>query len=280
MIVSNLTGGIGNQLFQYAAGFTLTQEQSFQLKLHFTNALFCTKRNYELEIFATKPILATKQELKRLRFAPDKLSRILERSQKELGLNHNRFIIYEDQLEKPQDFFSIPDNRYLIGYWQDHNFYHKHQAKLRQELTFSSEFKKSLAANLKRIKAQTPSVGLHFRRGDFVKYQNELAIPYYHQALQVLTQKLGTYQPVIFSDDIAWVKENFVLKNACYVDFTTSGGQDLYLLSCCDHQVIANSTFSWWGAWFNSNPQKIVIAPLSWDKISSGALCTQSMLTL
>ena len=281
MIISNLTGGIGNQLFQYAAGFGLAQCCNFIQKLHFTNALFCTQRNFELTNFKIDESNATKKDLANLGVPLNKYSRIIERAKKEFGLFTNKNFIYEDQLKNKNDLWHIGDNKYLIGYWQNNRYWQKYEGKLRTKIAFKEKFVKKQEENKKKICINSlPKVGVHFRRGDYVKYGDSLNLSYYKNAFQLMNAKMGKVQYICFSDDINWVKNNFENDHIIYVDFTTSGCEDLYLMSLCDYHIIANSTFSWWGSWLSQNNNKFIIAPNEWSRINDKSLVCNGMIVI
>ena len=119
---------------------------------------------------------------------------------------------------------------------------------------------------LENIKT-TNSVSLHVRRGDYLNLKNigVLDVDYYKQAVAYIRKNVEKPTFYIFSDDLDWCKKSLGFLDDCiYVDRTETEIDDLKLMSCCQHNIIANSSFSWWGAWLNKNPKKTVIAPKSW----------------
>jgi hypothetical protein len=119
---------------------------------------------------------------------------------------------------------------------------------------------------------ESESVSIHVRRGDYVnnpkvnEYHGSLQSDYYLKAIEVINNKVSDSKFYIFSDDIEWVRDNmFGDLNAVFVK-TTSDEEDMYLMSKCKHNIIANSSFSWWGAYLNSNESKLVVAPVQWFK--------------
>jgi hypothetical protein len=122
------------------------------------------------------------------------------------------------------------------------------------------------------INKEKNSVSLHVRRGDYVsnpdanKYHGTKGLDYYIAALARVNKSQKDSTVFVFSDDIAWCKKNLKLKakKVVWVDGKNSPIEDIYLMSLCKSNIIANSTFSWWGAWLNSNPKKIVVAPKVW----------------
>jgi hypothetical protein len=159
---------------------------------------------------------------------------------------------------------------FLDGYWQTEKYFNMSPVKekiyeefsLRKELTGKN---KKAADSIQ----QNPSVGVHIRRGDYVREGYALSRDYYRKSMDMITNKYTNVTFYLFSDDIDWVKENITFsENIKYItnNDVTEGYKDLKLMSLCDHNIIANSTFSWWGAWLNQNDQKLVIAPSIWFK--------------
>lgn len=116
-------------------------------------------------------------------------------------------------------------------------------------------------------------MSIHVRRGDYInnpetfKLHGVCGLDYYHAAIEYITKRTNTPVFYIFSDDISWAEENIKSKNQMIFVKETPHGKDyfeMYLMSVCKHNIIANSSFSWWGAWLNKSPEKIVIAPKKW----------------
>ena len=131
---------------------------------------------------------------------------------------------------------------------------------------------------LEKIKS-TEAVAVHFRRGDYTKKRvadkyGSCSVEYYKNAVEYIAEKYPNPEIFFFSDDIEWVKENLKFPYNCSYVANNTGDksfEDLRLMSCCKHNVIANSSFSWWGAWLNNNKDKIVVAPKKWLQDSSFA---------
>ena len=164
-------------------------------------------------------------------------------------------------------------NLYLDGYWQCENYFLDIREELLVELSIKSSLSKKTIAIDNLISKSTNAVGLHIRRGDYVTNQETLKIhgicslEYYYKAISLLEDKLGDCHYFIFSDDTEWAKANLKIKGDMTIVDHNDGlksYEDLYLMSKCDHNIIANSSFSWWGAWLNVNKSKIVIAPRKW----------------
>ncbi len=161
------------------------------------------------------------------------------------------------------------DTVYLTGYWQVHNIADAISADLRKEFSFREAPKGRNAELLRQIQSAENPVSLHIRRGDYtLAVEGNVALPmdYYAKAIAKIRQSVGEPTFFVFSDDMAFAKENFRDLPAVFVDHNDSfsAHEDLRLMSSCRHNIIANSSFSWWGAWLNSHPDKIVIAPRNW----------------
>lgn len=172
----------------------------------------------------------------------------------------------------PSIFENLEENQYLIGHFQSYKFFEDYRDSILEEMQFStdilSEKTKKIANDMQRCN----SISIHVRRGDYLNgyYYNTLGkicdIDYYKRAIAVINDKVNDPHFYIFSDDPGYVEENLKIENATYVDFNrgSDSWQDMYLMSQCKHNIIANSTFSWWGAYLNRNSSKIVIAPTRW----------------
>jgi hypothetical protein len=167
------------------------------------------------------------------------------------------------------EFVSLSNNSYLIGYWQSAKFFNGLEEVIKNDFKFKNLPDQSNTALLNKIK-NCESVAVHIRRGDFknLTVLGTTDPQYYFKAIDYLTEKLNKPALFFFSDEMEWVKEKFdTLNSGCsiyFADINNSTGNeadDLRLMSNCKHNIIGNSTFGWWGAWLNNNPDKIVIAP-------------------
>ena len=263
MITIKLKGGLGNQMFQYAIGRRLSLKHGVPLELDLSyyagsdKSRWCSGSRYELDCFN---IMERKYDTRML------LAK--------LGCFLNKPKIFQ---EKNRSFDSsvldAPRNSYLVGYWQCEKYFKDVEAVIRQDFTFKDLPNKKNAAVLEEI-SNSNSVSIHLRRGDYVceKSNNRLfGVPslenYYYPAIKLISKKTSGLHFFVFSDDPVWGKENLELGHpATFVDHNPpdKGFEDMRLMSTCKHHILANSSFSWWGAWLNPNPQKIVIAPSEW----------------
>jgi hypothetical protein len=166
----------------------------------------------------------------------------------------------------------LPDDTYLDGWWQDERYFLEIRSILLDELELRSPVTGRDAGLLRRIRDGV-SVSVHVRRGDYVSnpasraFHGLLDVAYYEAALGRLAELSGTsgLGVFVFSDDIEWCRENLRLGSAAtFVDSGNSGAEDMRLMKNCRHHVVANSSFSWWGAWLSDHPEKIVVAPRKW----------------
>ena len=181
--------------------------------------------------------------------------------------------LYEKQLFNfDSDVLKATANAYLTGYWQSYKFFESIRSALLNDFEFSETPAKIQYEFIDKIHQQN-SVSVHIRRGDYVsnpeytKIHGVCSTDYYHRAIEYICSKVENPAFYFFSDDMDWVKKNITVNNDCVYVTGTPAGKDfyeMYLMSICKHNIIANSSFSWWGAWLNKNTEKIVIAPKLW----------------
>lgn len=268
MIIVNLKGGMGNQLFQYALGRHLSLLNETELKLDIdglarANITGDIYRPFEIDAFNIKNTIATASEVRRLKYPFGLLSKALRWLKFKLSKDKNT--VFNPKV------FSWGDDIFLDGYWQSPKFFESIRDVLISELTLKSEMS-TAATDFARQIQETEAVSIHIRRGDYIKnprVQTEFGVcttNYYLSAVDYLNQHTSSPTYFVFSDDIDWVKENLPLpKTTIFVkgkEVTTV--EELVLMSMCKHNIIANSTFSWWGAWLNTNLNKIVVTPTPW----------------
>ena len=267
MIITHINGGLGNQMFQYAAGRALALRHGTELLLD--TRIFDGKTQFGLGLnhFAKNARQALPAELpperrqNRLRYLIWRGLRLKPQLFRENGLGYNR------------GFDSLADGTYLKGYWQSERYFQSVESAIRAEFRIVTEPSSANAALLAEISA-SPAISLHIRRGDYVKdprtnaTHGTCSLGYYARAVDLIAGKMNE-RPVIytFSDDPVWVRENLKLPYVMRVmDHNDSDHnyEDLRLMSACRHHIIANSSFSWWGAWLNPSHEKIVVAPDRW----------------
>lgn len=271
MIIINLTGGLGNQMFQYAFGRYLSINHKTVLRYHFTNALLNIQRRFELNIFNIQATPATSGDLAHLGVVQNKrLNRMLYLLDDRYGIQLNPHIItqrYPYQFDS--SFRYTSNNRYVQGYWADERYFEGVEEALYKDFTLCKKLDTKNEAIIEKMH-KTNSVSIHVRRGDYITNKANtlkfIGLDYYLKAIKNIQEKVKNPFYFIFSDDIAWCKRQFAqLDNVLFISHNTgvNSYKDMYLMSNCKHNIIANSTFSWWGGWLNKNINKFVIKPLS-----------------
>jgi len=276
MIIVNLIGGLGNQMFQYACGRAVAEHTGQKLKLDITGFKDYKLRKYSLDCFNISAEFATEKEIKlykegRLWFINYFSKKILKRE-----LIKNKRFIKEKHFHFDPTILNLKGNCYLFGYWQSEKYFIDIKDIILKEFTLKRPLSQS-AKEYENIILSSQSVSIHVRRGDYVNnpitnsYHGVCDISYYEKAVDIIYKKVENPKFFIFSDDLSWVKENFkFLKNSLFVELKNAPDyEEMFLMSRCKHNIIANSSFSWWGAWLNQNPNKIVIAPKEWFKDNS-----------
>lgn len=262
MITTTIKGGLGNQMFQYAAGYALSRRLgvALQLDLSFYNKQ--DKRKFELTDlcidFETHSPASKDQMSKKPRFWYRRGA--LDHSYVEPSICYD--ITFEDLVSPCR----------IDGYFQSELYFESYRKDIIRQYCPKEEITERNKAYLARIKSSVCSVSVHLRRGDYLdqkigSYHGVLTDEYYENAINILSSMVGVdHELFIFTDDPLfarerWGKDNFVTivegNDDCPVN-------DIHLMSACDHNIIANSSFSWWGAWLNQGKDKITIAPRQW----------------
>lgn len=237
MIVTKLQGGLGNQLFQWAISENLSIKYNtdvyYDLSYFKTNMSNSHVSKWDLEI-------------------------------EKLNINVNEFS-GRAELKMISDDFRykvIEDNSYLNGYWQSEKYFVDNESHIRNKLRIKDDLKSYIINKYPFIESN--SVSLHVRRGDYVNLQNYhplQTVDYYKNAYDIIND--SNINVVILSNDISWCKDNLNFNNMHFIEDETNI-TDLYIMSMCNNNIIANSSFSWWGSWLNENYNKVVIAPSRW----------------
>jgi hypothetical protein len=273
MIISNIIGGLGNQMFQYAAGRALSLKLRTPLKLDIREfSGYQLHQGFELNrLFNCNAEIATNDDLDNvLSWQKAKLvQRILRRPQLK-NLRYKSFAI-EPHFNYWSGFKLLGDNNYLYGYWQSEQYFIEFEEQIRKDFTFKLPLSAKNSAIIEQI-SQVNAVSLHVRRGDYVTnaknaFIGVCSLEYYRKAVEYVKNQVDKPVFFVFSDDIEWVKSNLPIDFPCiYIDYNhgIESFNDMRLMSHCKHHIIANSSFSWWGAWLNANSEKIVIAPQQW----------------
>ena len=273
MIIMQLVGGLGNQLFQYAAARRLAQHNGVEFALDFQDHQGLTPRTYRLGYFNIRERLATPEETLRAQDlrAQGQLARLWRQRRKLLPYYRRRVVLERYPYRFDPRLLHISAEAYLIGYWQNEKYFAPIADTIRAEFTLKEPLSAASAAVARQIEA-SEAVGVHVRRGDYAhnpvtNRHHGLCSPDYYQtcARQILDQHPRAVF-YMFSDDPRWA-ENLDLGGPRVVvehNGPERDYEDWHLLSRCRHFIIANSTFSWWAAWLAAWPAKRVFAPSQW----------------
>ncbi len=262
MIIMRLTGGLGNQLFQYAFGLRMAEKLNTKLSLNCFDygpkkyIALDRMRSYELNHFSITGKVASMPKL------------FLHR----IGVLQKMNPVYEKSMLFDPEVLKSPDNSYFNGYWQSYKYFESIKPLVLKEFTFKEKPSAKNAELLKEITG-TSAICIHIRRGDYVtdpltvEVLGTRSLDYYYEAITHMVKRVKNPHFYVFSDDPEWVKQNLKLDYpATYIGHNQGkyAYEDLRLMSHCQHFIIANSTFSWWGAWLSAHENKIVIAPKQW----------------
>ena len=281
MICIKLQGGLGNQLFQYAVALALADfhQTTVGLDLRFLKNQDAgqkhTLRHFALDLFSIPYEHLTFWDEVALALRPFPFQNTV---QKMLG-SLNKWTIYDEAtlLYNHDIRQETSKNSYLTGYFQSEYYFNTIESKLRKVLQFEFLIQNELSDKI----GQTSSVSVHIRRGDYATNANLglfhglCSLQYYLKASRFIGSQQSDLHFFVFSDDIIWAKQNLRLPFPTHFIGGTDS-EDLQLMSLCKYNIIANSSFSWWAAWLNNNPAKIVVAPERWfaDKKAEGESST------
>jgi hypothetical protein len=268
MIVARIEGGLGNQLFQYAFGTQLANQHQTELVLDLSAYANKPPHGYLLDSFSIGA-----RELK-----IDERKRIPERYRTGKGSILNAMVFGKDEFRLlrerrfgfSQKYMRAPDDSYLVGYWQSDRFFRDVESSIR------SQFKPSVSLSVETRQIQermlnSSSIAIHIRRGDYITAKpmavRNLGLGYYKKCIDMQLERRPNSEVYVFSNDLAWCRENLNLN--CPIHFvdhnsTASANEDLWLMTAAESIIIANSTFSWWGAFLGNRRDRIVYAPAHW----------------
>lgn len=273
-VIIEILGGIGNQMFQFALARILADKNDSELLVD-TNFYKETSRNlknfpryFSIGIFDLSYKIATEKKKK-----PFNNPLLKYRIQRKLGLKYPK-IIKEKSFNFDPELLTMKAPIFLKGYFQSYKYFTGVENKIRQFYEFPDEKLDGRNEETRSRILAKPSVSVHIRRGDYVEnrktqeFHGNCSVEYYKKAINYLLVSIKDFNLVFFSDDISWVQNQF--KDLPYEKIFVTGNlnenswKDMYLMSLCDHNIIANSSFSWWAAWLNKNPEKKVVAPKKW----------------
>jgi len=269
MIIINLKGGLGNQFFQYALGRKLALTHSQQLKLDIdgldrANKVGDIYRPFALSSFAITTPIAAPDEVRVLKYPYFILSKLARRF---------RFkILRQMHVGWEPEALNLNGDIYLDGFWQSYKYFEDIRENLLAD--FTVRYPSTNALSIQIQMQGTSAVFVHVRRGDYVSNpkvratQGVCSVAYYERAIAIISERVSHPVWYLFSDDPEWAAANLPFPTAPII---VSGkgltdAEEIMLMSSASHAIIANSTFSWWGAWLIRNPDKTIVAPIPWSE--------------
>ncbi|MDA1194385.1 MAG: alpha-1,2-fucosyltransferase [Planctomycetota bacterium] len=278
MIVVRILGGLGNQMFQYAFGRCLSARRGEPLRLDTSAYATYALHGYALDQLALDPVLATAEDVRALTAVtpgfPENviprrlLPRFLRRGRR-YAPTHIREV---EGFRFDPSMLATPLPAYFDGYWQSALYFEPVADAIRADFAVRAPLA-GRNAELAEAVVGDDAVSIHVRRGDYANDENTRAVhglcslDYYRVAVEYIQTHVPAPRWFVFSDDPAWAAEHLKLPGTVVgVDHNGAAhaAEDLRLMSRCRHHVIANSSFSWWGAWLDPRPDKIVVAPRRW----------------
>lgn len=270
-VVVELSVGLGNQLFQYALAKYLAISNNKELVIDLTRSIKdaitdnMLENIFDLKYFNFTPKFWSGPNISE----PEKLSFCQRKKYQRnyIKIKEELFVINNQTNKK------FHKNIHVIGYWQNEKYFKQIEDTIRNDLQIKPEvIKKFNPKNTANIN-KSNSISIHIRRSDYIDdtgnikiYKNIYNSNYYTEAVKYFDDKINTPIYYVFSDDIKWCIDNFKIQTTNKLIFIESASaiEDFYLMSLCKNNIIANSTFSWWAAWLNSNKNKTIISPETW----------------
>ena len=279
-------------MFQYAAGRVLSLERGVPLCLDISGfSSYGLHQGFELQrIFNCAAGIANEADMRAILGwqSSSHIRRLLLR--KEMVSFRRKELVVEPQFNYWPGIKHVPNDCYLVGYWQSEKYFSESASQIRADFTFRQSMEDQNEKLTQQI-ISVNAVSLHVRRGDYATNLQTTAthglctLDYYRHSIQYVAERVQQPNFFVFSDDIAWVRDNLNLPHQSqYVDCNQGkeSYNDMRLMSMCNHHIIANSSFSWWGAWLNPKRDKIVVAPKNWfaNQTDASDLLPQSWVKL
>ncbi len=274
MTIVKIQGGLGNQMFQYAfaknlekKGFDVFLDTSLYKKGLSRGGINYTHNGFELErLFSISYKEASVQQTKKLATLP---TSIFMRFRRKYITKKTHYI--DKVFKYTPKIYDTTDDIYLEGYWQTEKYFSDIENEIRSTFSFTKPISEKSQSTVEQIQSNT-AASIHVRRGDYLQggIHDVCTKTYYNNAIShaIASAKIQVF--FVFSNDIEWAKENLNFNTipAVYVDWNTGkdSWQDMYIMSQCSVNIIANSSFSWWAAWLNANKDKKIIAPSIWNR--------------
>lgn len=264
MIYMRIWEGLGNQMFQYAYIRSLQLRNTVDVRLCvLPDQTTRTLRQYELDKL-------------RIKVRRDKgfenIAQMIERNNWMKKVLHTASDVFpqfgyieEEDTHYNKHLLNIKGNYYISGWFQNEKYFKDYETIIKKELYPKRKIK--ISEELRYIMDNKNTVSIHFRRGDYKQLNNLVRVDYYKKAMELIDSYLDNVFYIVFSDDLNWVVNHMSFGDNVYFINREHGLEDyeeLFIMSKCKNNIVANSTFSWWGAWLNDNKSKIVIGPKKW----------------
>jgi hypothetical protein len=276
MKIVKVAGGLGNQMFQYAFARALEARSGEDVYLDTSTYEYMPAHNgFELgKVFAVQYHEAREVDVERLGTRPRSVTEKIRRKYFTKRSHYiDRYFRYDPKI------FELQGDRYFEGYWQSEKYFAPVTDGLRKEFVFISDpgsQNRQILEETKKARSSETSgrhnlVSVHVRRGDSLRLASTRVCTgaYYANAFALVRERLESPMFLVFSDDVPWCRHNLGLddEEVFYVEWNkgTDSWRDMWLMSRCSGHIIANSSFSWWGAWLDPKPDKLVIAPEQWS---------------
>ena len=273
MKIVKLWGGLGNQMFQYAFGLSLSEHGEtvkYDRKWLDDNKEYLGE-NYIDQVFDI--VLDTASEKETAQMISGKRD-LFHRVGRKLGIIEKTYY-YEDEAVRgtvQKEVLTDSRNKYLQGYWQAEGYFSAYREKVMKAFTARHAVNEGSRLFLSRIMNDSSSVSVHIRLGDYEKQVNSVTFggicteEYYEKAFSCIEKSVKNPQYYLFSNEPAKALKMMGNRPCCIIDCNNeqNGWNDMYLMSKCMHNIIANSSFSWWGAYLNKNQKKVVVMPYNW----------------
>jgi len=296
MIKVQITGGLGNQMFQYAVARNLALKNKTKVVVDTISLQHDIKlskqysfRDYKLDVYkikASKSYLSNYLNVIYIRNIVYLFQTILNKIGVYLLDNH--FVKEKGPFAFDSTILEKNSSLYLIGYFQTEKYFTDIRNIILDDFSLIKPLSSKAREWEEKIKNSPISISIHIRRGDYVDsdYHALQNLDYYDNAIEIIKKQTGNGVFLfVFSDDIAWVKQNIKTKDTIF--FVSSPQikdfEEMYLISICKHNIIANSSFSWWGAWLNKNSNKVIVAPKKWvvdPSVDTKDICPSSWVRI
>lgn len=282
-------GGLGNQMFQYALRCNFEKKGVVRDDTSYYEKVPGAMPFVLTEVFPNVKMIeaSDKEKEKYLRLNPSKS--VLKKIYYRIFRLHEKYYNEKSELNF-DDSVLLEKEGYFSGYWQSYKYVELVKEELLDRFRFNNINQKWISDLVEKMK-EVNSVSVHIRAGDYFLPQNLILFgnicteKYYSSAVELMSNKVSNPVFFVFSNDINWCKENILLENVVWMDEKVMKKHDdwieMYLMSCCYHNIIANSSFSWWAAWLNRNSNKIVIAPQKWlQTVEKDELCPKEWIRI